>query len=210
MPPIRQTVVLLLAGALLPVAGFWAGGWAVVDQSEWLDLQERIELLEEENRFLTEELFTVAGATQSVFDEVDPPYDETADAGDEIALARARAVDSQKFLMVTFGANWCVDCRTLYKHLGDEEVESYTSDRFEFVNVDVGKFNRNLDVAAELGVTLERGIPVAVVFDPSGQLIGTTNNGELEPSRHYSSRQILKFVRNIAEQSRIVAPNSVE
>jgi hypothetical protein len=45
-----------------------------------------------------------------------------------------------------------------------------------FVNVDVGKFNRNRDVAKSLGVTLTRGIPVAVFFDPQGRVIGTTND----------------------------------
>ena len=35
-----------------------------------------------------------------------------------------------------------------------------------FVNVVVGKFNQNADIAAELGVTLSKGIPVAVFFNP--------------------------------------------
>ena len=42
------------------------------------------------------------------------------------------------------------------------------------------------------------------------KLIGTTNDGQLEPARHYSSQQILKFVRTIAERERIIAPDSVD
>jgi hypothetical protein len=57
---------------------------------------------------------------------------------------------------------------------------------------------------------LSRGIPVAIFFDPEGEVIGTTNEGQLEPSRHYSSKQILKFVRDIAEHSRVSAPDSVD
>jgi len=64
-------------------------------------------------------------------------------------------------------------------------------------------------VAAELGVTLSKGIPVAIVFDPDGNVIGTTNEGELEPARHYSSKQILRFVKDIVEQSRITYPDAV-
>lgn len=139
----------------------------------------------------------------------DLPYDEQADARAAVAAARKEAVQSQKFLMVTFGANWCLDCRTLHRNLRSEDVAGYTEGLFLFVNVDVSKFNRNRDVAAELGVDLSRGIPVAIFFDPAGQLIGTTNEGQLEPARRYSSKQILKFVREIAERSRIVAPDSV-
>jgi hypothetical protein len=77
------------------------------------------------------------------------------------------------------------------------------------VNVDVGKFNQNRDVAESLGVSLIRGIPVAVFFGPEGEVIGTTNEGQLEPARRYSSKQILKFVRDVAERDRILAPDSV-
>ena len=114
------------------------------------------------------------------------------------------------FLMVTFGANWCLDCRTLYRHLHSPEVQEYTKSTFDFVNVNVGKFNTNVDLASELGVDLRRGIPVAIFFGPDGQSIGTTNEGQLEPARFYTSRQILKFVRDIAEKSLIAAPDSVQ
>jgi len=57
---------------------------------------------------------------------------------------------------------------------------------------------------------LSRGIPVAIFFDPAGEVIGTTNDGQLEPARYYSSKQILKFVRDIVEHSRVLAPDSVD
>jgi thioredoxin 1 len=122
----------------------------------------------------------------------------------------AAGMREERFLMVTFGVNWCRDCRNLHWILHRAEVQDYTRDLFQFVNVDVGKFNQNRQVAADLGVSLTRGIPVAVFFDPQGQIIGTTNEGQLEPARRYSSKQILKFVRDIAEQSRILAPDAVE
>jgi hypothetical protein len=102
-----------------------------------------------------------------------------------------------------------MDCRNLHRRLKSEDVKQYTDDRFLFVNVDVGKFNQNADLANELGVTLSRGIPVAIFFDPEGQVIGTTNEGQLEPARRYTSKQILRFVRDIAERSQITTPDSV-
>ena len=115
-----------------------------------------------------------------------------------------------KFLMVTFGANWCQDCWTLHRHLKNKDLTEYTDDLFYFVNVDVGEVNLNIDIAEELGVSLSRGIPVAIIYDANGNLIGTTNNGEIERARFYSSKQILRFIRNIAERSRILAPDEVD
>ncbi len=74
----------------------------------------------------------------------------------------------------------------------------------------MGKFNQNADVAADLGVKLSKGIPVAIFFNPDGQVIGTTNEGQLEPARRYSSKQILKFIKDIAERSRILALCTVD
>jgi thiol-disulfide isomerase/thioredoxin len=112
--------------------------------------------------------------------------------------------------MITFGANWCVDCRTLYHNLKTDEVRAFTDGVFDFAHVDIGNFNRNRAVAEELGVDLSRGIPVAIFFDPEGNKIGTTNDGQLEPARFYTSKQILKFIRDVAERSLIAAPDSVE
>lgn len=166
--------------------------------------------LEEENRQLTDELFRPRVPLYELLDESELPYDGDDDAAGEVTAAREAASRERKFLMVTFGANWCQDCRSLHRNLHSEEVENYTEDLFHFVNVDVGKFNQNRHVADELGVSLSRGIPVAIFFDPQGQLIGTTNEGQLEPARRYSSKQILKFVRDIAERSRILAPDAVQ
>ena len=127
-----------------------------------------------------------------------------------VADARQKALQGDQFLMITFGANWCMDCRTLYHSLKTDEVTEFANDVFLFAHVDVGKFNRNREIARELGVDLSRGIPVAIFFDPEGNKIGTTNDGQLEPARFYTSKQILKFVRNIVEKSLISAPDSIE
>ncbi len=120
----------------------------------------------------------------------------------ELALARS----ANRYLMVVFGADWCPDCRKLYDNLASEEVASYMDNYMNFVTIDVGRKNLNIDFAAELGVTVSNGIPVAVFFDPKGDPIGTTNEGELEPSRYFTSSQILEFVRKIVEYEVVIKP----
>ena len=186
------------------------GGFTLLSQQALEQQSGALAKLEEENRELTEELFRPRGYQSGMADNGELPYDGDDDASAEVATARESAVLEKKFLMVTFGANWCQDCRSLHRALHSEEVQDYTEDLFHFVNVDVGKFNQNRKVADGLGVSLSRGIPVAIFFNQQGQLIGTTNEGQLEPARHYSSKQILKFVRDIAERSRIAAPDAVQ
>lgn len=211
--PKYRTRLVFAGGAVLGtvaiVLALLAGGFAIVSQDE-LDEQARlIADLRQENIELTDDLLNYQGP-DSVFDPNDLPYDADADANSAVASARREAENDGKFLMVTFGANWCIDCRTLHHRLKSDDVTAFTAGLVHFVNVDVGKFNRNLDIARELGVDLSRGIPVAVFFDADGLEVGNTNDGQLEPARFYSSKQILKFVRDIVERSVIAAPDSVE
>lgn len=185
------------------------GGWVVVDQTRLGQLEQQVQRLQDENNQLFQELFSQKPNYDSLADVASLPYDGETDARAAVNEARERARQKGKFLMVTFGANWCPDCRNLHHHLKSDEVMSYTADRFLFVNVDVGKLNQNRDLAQELGVSLRRGIPVAIFFDTTGRVIGVTNDGELEPARHYTSPQILKFIRDVAERSQIRAPNAV-
>lgn len=207
----RATLVFvggIVAGVAIVGAVLRASGLTLVSRQALDEQLQLITSLQEENYELTDEVFANDGP-DAVIDTSDRPYPADADASSTVASARQQALDDEKFLMVTFGANWCIDCRTLYHNLRSTEVRAFTADTLDFVNVDVGKFNINLDLAAELGVDLQRGIPVAVFFGPDGRVIGTTNDGQLEPARYYTSKQILKFVRDIVEKSLIAAPDSV-
>jgi len=202
-------VIGMIAGAILCLVAILLSGLTVVSHSELNQQTQLIDDLQQENQELTDDLFNYQGP-DALWDPADLPYDESADANVIVATAREQALRDGKFLMITFGANWCADCRTLYQTLKAEDVAAYTDRILHFANIDVGKFNRNRDVAEELGIDLKRGIPVAVFFDPEGQKIGTTNAGQLEPARLYTSKQILKFVRDIVEKSLIAAPDSIQ
>ena len=134
-------------------------------------------------------------------------YDPSADAAKEFESALSDATSDDKYLMVVFGADWCPDCLKLHENLQSTEVSSYMSDHMDFMTVDIGDRDRNIGFASSLGVSIENGIPVAVFFDPNGNPIGATNNGQLEPSRYLTSRQILKFIEAVVNDRQITRPS---
>ena len=133
-------------------------------------------------------------------------YDPNADAQAEFDIALTEATAAERYLMVVCGADWCPDCMKLHENLESSEVREYMRDHMDFMTVDIGDRDRNLGFAASLGVSIENGIPVAVFFGPSGKPIGATNNGQLEPSRYLTSRQILRFVQAVVDERRITTP----
>jgi thiol:disulfide interchange protein len=94
------------------------------------------------------------------------PYSDRVDAKAQVAGALARARKRGVPAIVDFGANWCVDCRVLAGVLALPEMKPWMARHFELVHVDVGRFDRNLDLAARLGLAELRGAPSLLVLDP--------------------------------------------
>jgi len=134
-----------------------------------------------------------------------PPY-LALDARTAIEKGQKLAAASGKMLMVTFGANWCPDCLTLHRNLLDAETHAYLDKHFELVTIDVGDAQKSAAVQRDLGIDI-KVIPLAVFYSPDGQLVGDTRAGELKPSRHFSSRDIRDFLREVVDYQRIVSPD---
>jgi thiol:disulfide interchange protein len=135
-----------------------------------------------------------------------PPYRSDVDARTAIEQGKARAGASGKMLMVAFGANWCPDCLTLHDNLHAADTRAYIEEHFEIVQIDVGDSKKSAAVQRDLGISVNV-IPLAVFYSPSGELVGDTFAGELKPSRHFTSREIRDFLREVVDYHRIVSPD---
>ena len=123
------------------------------------------------------------------------PYDEHANAHKDIdtALLAARADD--KLVLLDFGANWCLDCIILSRLFEDKTVRPFLDDNFHVVPIDVGNWNRNLDLSRQYGRPIENGIPALVILTASGDVIASTKNGALADARTATARQVLGYLQ---------------
>ena len=128
----------------------------------------------------------------------DGPYDEAADARLAIAGAQAAAAQARVPLIVVFGANWCPDCKVLDLAMKSGEAAPLIARDFRVVKVDVGRFNRNVDVAEAYGVPLKQGIPAVAVLSAKGELLYATRSGELADARHMGESGIHDFFKRVA------------
>jgi thioredoxin 1 len=98
------------------------------------------------------------------------PYDETSDAKADLKRALIQAHDSKKKVLVVFGANWCPDCRRLDKAIYDNSGK-LGDNKFVIVKVDVGNFDKNLDLANAYDNPIKKGIPAAVVLAADNEML---------------------------------------
>jgi len=99
---------------------------------------------------------------------------------------------------VILGANWCEDCRALDRALGTGRNARLVATRFRVVKVDVGNFDHNLDLVAQYGNPIAKGIPAAVVLSPGNEVIYTSKAGELADARLMSERGIYDFFERVS------------
>jgi thiol-disulfide isomerase/thioredoxin len=94
------------------------------------------------------------------------PYDQNADAEAAIKAATARAKASRKLLLIDLGGNWCPDCRILAGTMELPQLKAFLRKHYELVMVDVGRYDRNMQIPARYGIAKPEGVPTLLVIDP--------------------------------------------
>ena len=124
------------------------------------------------------------------------PYDEAANADAAVAAARARAAASHKRLLIDLGGNWCADCRILAATLELPEVRAFVAAHYELVQVDVGRFDKNLQIPARYGIKSRlEGVPSLLVVDPrSDRLINAGHVSALADARHMTPQSLADWL----------------
>lgn len=123
------------------------------------------------------------------------PYDETADAYKDIANAIKLADESERHILLTMGGNWCPDCRTLGEYFTRKDIKDWLDERFIVVPVDVGEWDKNLDIAERYGNPISEGIPALVVLNTNEEIIFATLAGELATARSLSGEDLIEWLK---------------
>ena len=137
----------------------------------------------------------VSVASLSDISVPDRPYDESADADRTVASAFARAKAEHKRVMIDLGGNWCGDCRVLAGIMNLPEVRTFLDAHYVVVSVDVGRFNKNLQVPARFGITQRlTGVPSVLIADPDGKLLDAGHTAALADARSMTPQAIADWL----------------
>ena len=127
-----------------------------------------------------------------------PAYDEAADAKAEIQSTLVQARRAKVPVLVVFGANWCGDCKVLDMAFKNGASAPLIQANFKVVKVNVGRFDKNVDVAESYGLPLKNGIPAVVMLSPAGKVMYATRAGELADARNMGDAAIHEFFAKVA------------
>jgi thioredoxin 1 len=119
-------------------------------------------------------------------------YRADANAAQDIRRALATAAKQHKNVLLDFGGNWCIDCHVLENAFHQPRIAPLLNSNYIVVHVDVGKYDKNLDLAKKYHVNLEKGVPSLAVLDSQGKVLYAT--GDFERARMMSEDDVIQFL----------------
>jgi thiol-disulfide isomerase/thioredoxin len=123
------------------------------------------------------------------------PFDEAANADAQVNAAFARAKRSGKDVLIDLGGNWCADCRILSGLMERPELHAFLASHYEMVTVDVGRFNKNLQIPARFGITTRlEGVPAILIATPDGKLVNAGRVSAIEDARHMTPQALADWL----------------
>lgn len=122
-------------------------------------------------------------------------YPATANAHDDIRQAILKAAAEHKNVLLVFGGNWCVDCHLLDLYFHDPGNASLLAANYVMVNVNIGEYDRNLDLGRRYGIPLSKGVPALAVLDGAGHVLYAQRNKEFENMRVQDASAVTAFLQ---------------
>ena len=119
-------------------------------------------------------------------------YRANANAPREIREAVTAATRQHKRVLVVFGANWCIDCHVLEHAFHQPRIEPLLRDNFVVIHVDVGRYDKNLELAKKYRAHLEKGVPSVAVLSPAGALLYSSS--EFEKAHLLTEQDVIAFL----------------
>jgi thioredoxin 1 len=122
-------------------------------------------------------------------------YSEPREAEAELKTALAKAAKEHKRVLVVFGGNWCYDCHVLDATFHSKAFAPLVDGSYVVVHINIGEEGKdNNDLAARLGVALDKGVPSLGVLEPDGRVVYAQKNGEFEATEKIGPDDIRAFL----------------
>jgi thioredoxin 1 len=122
-------------------------------------------------------------------------YSDPLEAEAELKAGLAKAASEHKRVLVVFGGNWCYDCHVLDTTFHSKEFAPLVDANFVVVHINIGEEGKdNNDLAARLGVALDKGVPSLGVLDPSGKVVYAQKDGQFEATEKIGPEDVRAFL----------------
>ena len=123
------------------------------------------------------------------------PYDESADALEQIAAGVKKAQARDARVLLVFGGNWCGWCVKLHKLFEEnEEISSLLQAEYVPVWIDTAQLEKHAALGEQYAELSQHGVPFLAVLDAEDTRLTTQNTGDLEQGPNHDPAKVLEFL----------------
>lgn len=126
------------------------------------------------------------------------PFDEARDAMADVDDALSAAALRGTRVLLVLGGNWCHDSRGLAAKFEEPALATLIAWRFELVWVDVGRRDRNLEIAHRFGVDELLGTPTILIVAPDGTLLNADSVHDWRDAASRPPEDIFAYIESFA------------
>ena len=125
-------------------------------------------------------LLLISGTTVSAREYA---YEPDADPAVTYQHALEQARQQKKSVLLVFGSEWCPDCRSLNKKMGQAPLRDTIEKHFIVSHVDIGNWDRNMAFIEQFGSPVAKGIPSIAIVGSDKTLLYVSEAGEFASAR---------------------------
>ena len=121
-------------------------------------------------------------------------YPSPSVAPAEVRHAIVIATRQHKNIILDFGGNWCGDCKVLDYYFHEYPNAGLLAHHYILVDINIGEYNANLDLAKKYNIPLHKGVPALAVLNSHGRLLYSQTGGQFENMRNTSPGSVTAFL----------------
>ncbi|HEV2290074.1 MAG TPA: thioredoxin family protein [Candidatus Acidoferrales bacterium] len=121
-------------------------------------------------------------------------YPDPTEARTDIGLGLAVAKREHKRVLLDFGGNWCYDCHVLDASFHYPAIERILDPNYVVVHINIGQYDKNLDLAGKYQIPLKKGVPSLAVLDANGNLLVSQKQGDFENTTKIAPKDVENFL----------------
>ena len=127
------------------------------------------------------------------------PYNGEIYSESDIERFLDSSINKSKQPIIIFGGNWCPDCRILEGTLQLPTIKKYMIEHYEIMHVDVGRYDKNMNLISYFKIRKEEGVPRVLVFDNKKNILNMESTKEWTTARDRKQQEIFNYFQALVQ-----------
>ena len=127
------------------------------------------------------------------------PYNGEIYSESDIERFLDSSINKLKQPIIIFGGNWCPDCRILEGTLQLPTIKKYMDRYYRIMHVDVGRYDKNMNLISYFNIPKEEGVPRVLVFDKNKNILNMDSTKEWTTARDRKQQEIFNYFQSLIQ-----------